>query len=286
METINQAILAGSGRRVIPGAASGAGADRFSERAGCSAHRRHGGGDCGADRLFRLSDPARHRAGHGAAVHRIGDGRLRLGGEGAGAANHSLRAQERRRHRAGAEGPCRPAAHEARRIRPAEGWRHRLRNLRQVGCARLHQLRAERQSPARARRRAGPHHPLDRPGADRARPSGAAGATAVLARPQRAFRLDRAAGARIARAGAGARHPSSRRLGGERAQTAAHLDRRRSRPPARRRRDGRRNRQQRGQRGRAPGRLREAHARAGRDDRVLGGRPGPRARAAHRRFRP
>jgi flagellar M-ring protein FliF len=55
------------------------------------------------------------------------------------------------------------AAHEARRRRPAQGRRRRLRDLRQVRRARRHQLRAEHQSSARARRRARPHHPaIDR----------------------------------------------------------------------------------------------------------------------------
>ena len=54
--------------------------------------------------------------------------------------------------------------------------------------ARHHQLRPEHQSSARARGRALPHHPGDRPGAGRARPPGAAGAAAVLARQGRARR--------------------------------------------------------------------------------------------------
>ena len=74
--------------------------------------------------------------------------------EGPGAPGHPLRAEERRRHRAGAARPHDPRAHEARRRRPAQGRRRRLRDLRQVRHARRHQLRAEHQSSARARRRA------------------------------------------------------------------------------------------------------------------------------------
>ena len=80
-----------------------------------------------------------------------------------------------------------------------------------------------------------------RPGAGGARAPGAARAAAVLARQGRALRLDRAQGARRARAAAGAGDPPPRRFGGERAQARARVDRRRSRPPARRRR-GRRQR--------------------------------------------
>ena len=59
------------------------------------------------------------------------------------------------------------AAHEARRERPAQGRRRRLRDLRQVGRARRHHLHPEHQPSARARRRARPHHPQPRPGARR-----------------------------------------------------------------------------------------------------------------------
>ena len=128
------------------------------------------------------------------------------------------------------------AAHEARRRRPAQGRRRRLRDLRQVRRARRHQLRAEHQSPARARRRARPHHPRHRPGAGGARASRAARTAAVLARQGRALGLDRAEGARHARAAAGARDPPSGRLRGQRPEAAAGLDRRRNRPAARRRR--------------------------------------------------
>ena len=103
-------------------------------------------------------------------------------------------------------------AHEARRRRPAQGRRRRLRDLRQVGRARRHELRAEHQSSARARRRACPHHPRHRPRAGGARASRAAGAAAVLARQGRALGLDRAQGARHAGGAAGARHPPSGRL--------------------------------------------------------------------------
>ena len=161
---------------------------------------------------------------------------LRLDREGPRAPGHPVRAQERRRHRAGAEGPGAAAAHEARRGRPAQGRRRRLRDLRQVRRARRHQLRAEHQSPARARGRACPHHPRHRPGAGGARAPGAARAPAVLARQGRGLGLDRAQGARRARAAAGARDPPSGGLRGQRAQARAGVDRRRGRPPARQRR--------------------------------------------------
>ena len=74
-----------------------------------------------------------------------------------------------------------------------------------------------------------------RPRAGGARASGAAGAAAVLARQGRAVGLDRAQGARHARAAAGARDPPSRRLRRQRAEAAARLGGRRDRPAARRR---------------------------------------------------
>jgi hypothetical protein len=46
--------------------------------------------------------------------------------------------------------------------RPAQGRWRRLRDLRQVRCARRHELRAEHQPPAGAGGRAGPHHPRHR----------------------------------------------------------------------------------------------------------------------------
>ena len=79
-----------------------------------------------------------------------------------------------------------------------------------------------------------------RPGAGGARPPGAARTAAVLARQGRAVGLDRAQGARRARAAAGARDSPPRRLRGQRAQARAGVDRRRGRAPARRRGDGRR----------------------------------------------
>ena len=84
-------------------------------------------------------------------------------------------------------------------------------------------------------------------------------------------------------AAAGARHPPSRRHRGQRTEAASGF-RSSTKPagcsptaPPTRRRPGRRRR--------TPQRLRAAPARAGRGDRHLGGRPGPRPRAAHRRFR-
>ncbi len=134
---------------------------------------------------------------------------------------------------------CRAAAHEARRRRPAERRRRRLRDFRQVGRARRHHLHPEHQSPARAGRRTGAHHPQPRPRAVRARPSRAARPAAVLARQDRAVGLDRAQGARHAGAAAGPRHPPSRRHRRQRPQAGARLGGRRNRPPARRRRRGR-----------------------------------------------
>ena len=112
-------------------------------------------------------------------------------------------------------------------VRPAQGRRRRLRDLRQVRRARRHDLRPEHQSSARAGRRARPHHPQHRPGAGGARAPGAAGAAAVLARQGRGLGLDRAEGARRARAAAGARDPPSGRLRGQRPEARARLGRRR-----------------------------------------------------------
>ena len=182
----------------------------------------------------------------------------------------------------GAEGQGDAAAHEARRGRPAQGRRRRLRDFRQVGRARHHELRPEHQPFARAGGRARPHHPRHRPHPGGARASGAARAAAVLARDAGAVGLDRGAGARQPRAAAGPRHPPPRRLRRQRLEAAAGLDRRRGRPIARRRR--RHRHRERGRR-RAPHRLREADAQAGRGDRLLGGRRRPRPRPALRRFR-
>ena len=123
----------------------------------------------------------------------------------------------------------------------------------------------------------------DRPGADGARASRAAGAAIVLARPAGGDGLDRAAGPRHARAAAGARDPPPGGLRRQRPQARARLDHRRERPAA----GGRRAQRQRAgrDRRRAPDRVRAPPARAGRDHRDLGGRPGPRAGAAHRRIR-
>ncbi len=203
--------------------------------------------------------------------------------QGSGAADHPLRAAQRRRDHHGAARPGGPAAHEAGGGRPAQGRRRRLRDFRPVGHARRHQLRPERQPLARARRRTGPHHPGDRPRADGPRPSGAARAATVLARPAGGDGLDRAQGPRHARAAAGARHPPSRCVRRQRPQARAGVDHRRDRPAAggrsaERERPGHHRR-------RAPARLRAPAARAGRDDRDLGGRTGAGAGPAHRRFR-
>ena len=92
----------------------------------------------------------------------------------------------------------------------------------------------------------------------------------------------RGPGARQPRTPADPRHPPRGRFRRQRPEAAAGVDRRRGRPAARRRRQQRsRGRERR----RAPHRLREADAQRGRGDRLLGGRPGPRPRPAHRRFR-
>ena len=197
---------------------------------------------------------------------------------------HRLRAQERRLDRDGGARQGRATAHEARRKRPAQGRRRRLRDLRQVRSARHHHLHPEYQQAARARRRARAHHPQPRPRAGRARASGAAGPAAVLARQDRSVRLDRAQGARRAGAAAGTRHPPPGGDRGERAQARAHLDRRRNRQAARRRRRAEQPRRRR--RRRPQDRLRKAHAQPGRDHRLLDRRPRPRARRDQRRFRP
>ena len=171
----------------------GARSGRVRQNSGCDARDGDGRGGGRPDRLLRLPDPARHRGPDDAALHRP-DLRGFLGHHPRpGAAGDPLSDPQRRRDHPGAQGHGHPPAHEACRKRPAQGRRRRLRDFRQVGRARRHQLRAEHQSSARAGRRTGPHHPLDRPGGGRARASGAAGAAAVLPRAAGAVRLDRAA---------------------------------------------------------------------------------------------
>ena len=204
--------------------------------------------------------------------------------EGARPPGRALRAARRRQRRHGAEGPRRPAAHGVRRKRPAQGRRRRLRDFRQVGGARHHELRAEHQQCARARRRARPHHPLARSRPGRPRAPGDARPSAVLARQGRCHRLDRAQGPRHAGAASGPRHPPPRRRRRQRAAAGAHVDRRRARPAARRRRQ-QRSEWQRRQYRRAAGRVREAPAQPGRGDRLLGRRPEPCPRPGRRRFR-
>ena len=80
----------------------------FFKSLGCGADHRDGRGDPRADRLLRLPHHARDRAADDAAVHRpVGRGLLR-DHQGPGAAGHPLRNQQRRRHRAGAEGAASP----------------------------------------------------------------------------------------------------------------------------------------------------------------------------------
>ncbi len=173
-----------------------------------------------------------------------------------------------------------PRAHEARRRRPAQGRRRRLRDLRQVRHARRDLVRPEHQSPARAGRRTCPHHQGDRPGAGRARASRAARAPAVLARQGRAVRLDRAAGARRARSKPGPRDPPSGRVRGQWPEAAARLGRGRGRQSAGRWRSDRRGRCDGRHRPGTSGGLRAPAEGPDRIDRLLGCRPRPRPRAA------
>ena len=184
----------------------------------------------------------------------------------------------------GAEGPRRPAAHGVRRRRPAQGRRRRLRDFRQVGGARHHELRAEHQQCARARRRTRPHHPLARSRPGRARAPGDARPSAVLARQGRCHRIHRAQSPRHAGAASGPRHPPPRRRRRQWAAAGAGVGRRRARPAARRRRQQRSERRRRQYR-RAAGRVREAPAQPGRGDRLVGRRPEPCPRPGRRRFR-
>ena len=92
-----------------------------------------------------------------------------------------------------------------------------------------------------------------RPRAGGARASGAARAAAVLARQGRGLGLDRAQGARRARAAAGARDPPPGRVGGQRPQ-AASASRSSTKPAACSPTAPRRRRSRRRRRRRAPGR--------------------------------
>ena len=242
----------------MAGAQSVQGLGRVHPHAGRRAPRSHGGGHRRADRHVRLHHPARHGAADVAGLHRSHPRGLRRDHEGPGAPGHRLRAQERRRHRDGPARQADPHPHEARRGRPAQGRRRRLRDLRQVRRARRDLVRPEHQPPARARRRVGPHHQGDRPRAGGARPPRPARAAAVLARQGRALRLDRAARARCAGGRPGARHPASGRFGRQWAEAPARLGRRRSRQPARRRRSRRRHRGRRHRPG-AAGQFRAPH---------------------------
>ena len=239
-------------------------------------------GDRRADRLLRIRHHARHHAADDDAVHRSQHGRLLQHHQGSGTPGHSLRNAQRGQRHPGAEGQGDAAAHEARRRRPAQGRRRRLRDLRQIRRARHHELRPEHQSSARAGGRTGPHHPRHRPHPGGARPSGAARTAAVFARDARAVGLDRGAGARSAGTATDQRHPPSGGLLRQRPEAAAGVDRRRIRPVARRRC---RHRCRPGGRRRAPRRLREADAQAGRGHRLIGGWRGPRPRPALGRLR-
>ena len=262
--------------------AVGAKSGCFPERSGCVAADGDGRGDNRADRLLRVRDHARHDAADDHPVHRPHRRRLLQHHQGPGTPGDSLRAAQRRRRDHGAEGQGDAAADEAGRGRPAQGRRRRLRDFRQIRRAGHHELRPEHQSSARAGRRTLPHHPRHRPHPGSASPSGAARTAAVFARNAGTLGLDRGTGARQPRRSADPRHPPRGRFRRQRAEAAAGVDRRRSRPVAGRRRQHRSRK--RGRR-RAPHRLREADAQRGRGDRLLGGRPGPRPRPAHRRFR-
>ena len=236
-------VLPGRGRVQVNGWGTiGAGARRICPGVGRGAPCRHGRRHRGPGRRLRLHHPARHGAADVAGVHRPHPRGFSRDREGSRAPGHPVRAQERRRHRDGAARSVDPGAHEARRRRPAQGRRHRIRDLRQVRHPRGDLLRPEHQSLARARGGARAHHQGDRPGAGGARAPGAAGTPAVLARQDRALRLDRAARARRARGTAGAGDPPPGRLGGERAEAAARFGGGRGRPAARRRRGERRDR--------------------------------------------
>ena len=126
------------------------------------------------------------------------------------------RQRRHRRLRAGRSG--RPHAGGAGRAGTAVRRLDRLRDLRRRQRARHHQLPAERQPGARARRRAGAHHPRHRHGQGGARPSGAAAARAVQPREAAGQRFGAAADARPqpVDAGAGGGHPAPHRLGGSR----------------------------------------------------------------------
>ncbi len=231
--TLYQAILAGS---EIARSDSRARTARLPQIARCGANRRDVRRYGGAGGLLCLPHPACHRSADDPAVHGPLARRLHRNREGAGAPGHRLRVARRRGDRAGAEGPRAAAAHEPGGKRPAQGRRGRLRDLRQIGRARRHQLRPEHQPSARPGRRARTHHPLARPGAGGARPPGAARAAAVLPRGTGGIGLDRAEGAGPAGAAAGQRHPPPHRLRGHRPQARARLHRGRDRSLARRRR--------------------------------------------------
>ena len=198
--------------------------------------------------------------------------------QGSGTPGDSLRASQRRRRHHGAEGQGYAVADEARRRQSAQGGgvgyeifdnrtpsAPRSSSRTSIICA---HWRANSPAPS------APSTASSGPSASRA-----AGAAAVLARNAEAVGVDRAAGARHPRTPADPRYSPCRRLRRQRAEAAAGIDRRRGRPVAGRRlRQGLRDASR-----RAPHCVREAHAQRGRGDRLLGRRPGPRPRPAHRR---
>ena len=205
--------------------------------------------------------------------------------QGSGAAGDRLPDQERRRDRDGAQGQRRAAAHEARRRRPAQGRRRRLRDLRQIGRARRHQLHPEHQSSARARRRTRPHHPQPSTACRRraciwcCRNGRCSRATRRSRRPRSCSRCAARWSRNRCAPSAIWWRPRSTDMKPERVSVIDETGKlladgaAQDNPPA------------------APAptsarrRSRTACA-AGRGHRLLGGRARPRARAAHRRFRP
>ncbi len=234
---MNRAILAGWGRDRTGARAR---TSRVFQIAGRRADRGDGRGHGRADRLFCLPHPARHRAADDAAVHRplvrrtprpssrTSSGKaspIEMKNDGAIVLVPKDRVPRLRMKLAEAGLPKGGGiGYEIFDKSDALGATSFVQNINH-----LRALEGELVA----------HHPRDRPGAGRARAPRAAGAAAVLARQGGSLGLDRAQGARRARAAAGARHPPPGRFRGQRAQARARLDRRRSRPPARRWRAGR-----------------------------------------------
>ena len=206
---------------------------------------RHGCGGAWADRFLLLSDDPPVHAGHGPALQRSGP-------------------QGRRRHRPPArraEGPpsgqCRGhqdhgAGRSGRTPSDGDGAGRiagrrfdRLRDLRQAGRLRHHQLRPGRQPSARDRRGAGAHGGDPGAGPAGARPSGAAQARDVQPHPadRDRQRVPEAAARTAVEARAGRSDPAPDRRRGSPAGTEPDLHHRRPRQPAGARHGHRRRRQ-------------------------------------------